>query len=105
MAVEFFEEYKNRVVPALQVKHNYRNVHEVPRVDKVVVNTCIGSATDIKAALEEAKKELGTITGQKPMETRSKTSIANFKLRQGQAIGAKVTQHVPLTVTATTPLG
>ena len=95
MAVEFFEEYKNRVVPALQAKHSYRNVHEVPRVDKVVVNTCIGSATDVKAALEEAKKELGTITGQKPMETRSKTSIANFKLRQGQAIGAKVTLRGP----------
>ena len=91
MPVEFFEDYKARVVPALKGKHNYHNVHQVPRVDKVVVNTCIGSSTDVKAALEEAKKELSTITGQKPMETRSKTSIANFKLRQGQAIGAKVT--------------
>ena len=95
MGVEFFEEYKNRVVPALKARHNYGNVHEVPKVDKVVVNTCIGSSTDVKAALEEAKKELGTITGQKPMETRSKTSIANFKLRQGQAIGAKVTLRGP----------
>lgn len=95
MTVEFFEEYRNRVVPALQAKHNYKNLHEVPKIDKVVVNTCIGSATDVKAALEEAKKELSTITGQKPMETRSKTSIANFKLRQGQAIGAKVTLRGP----------
>lgn len=95
MAVEFYEDYKTRVVPALKALHNYKNVHEVPKVDKVVVNTCIGSATDVKAALEEAKKELATITGQKPMETRSKTSIANFKLRQGQAIGAKVTLRGP----------
>ena len=95
MAVEFLEDYKTRVAPALKAKYNYHNVHQVPRVDKVVVNTCIGSATDVKAALEEAKKELATITGQKPMETRSKTSIANFKLRQGQAIGAKVTLRGP----------
>ena len=87
----FLKSIKSRVVPALNGKYNYENVHQVPKVDKVVVNTCIGSSTDVKAALEEAKKELGTITGQKPMETRSKTSIANFKLRQGQAIGAKVT--------------
>ena len=95
MDVEFFEEYRTRVVPALKAKHNYTNVHQVPKVDKVVVNTCIGSANDVKAALEEAKKELATITGQKPGETRSKTSIANFKLRQGQAIGAKVTLRGP----------
>ncbi len=95
MTVEFYEDYKTRVVPALKALHNYQNVHEVPRVDKVVVNTCIGSATDVKAALEEAKKEMTIITGQKPMETRSKTSIANFKLRQGQAIGAKVTLRGP----------
>jgi large subunit ribosomal protein L5 len=63
----------------------------VPKVDKVVVNTCVNTDTDVKQALEDAKVELGMITGQKPAETRSKKSIANFKLRQHQAIGAKVT--------------
>lgn len=91
MAAEFYEDYKQRVIPALQSKHGYKNIHQVPKVDKVVINTCVGSQSDVKAALEEAKKELGIIAGQKPAETRSKASIANFKLRQGQAIGAKVT--------------
>jgi len=91
MAVELHETYKSRVVPALQEKHGYRNMHEVPHVQKVVVNTCIGSAADGKQALEDAKAELALITGQKPAETRAKKSIANFKLRKDQAIGAKVT--------------
>lgn len=91
MAVELQEFYKNQVVPALQEKHGYSNVHQIPRLQKVVVNTCVGSQADGKQALEDAKAELALITGQKPAETRSKTSIANFKLREGQAIGAKVT--------------
>ena len=91
MAVELHEFYKQQVVRALQEKHGYSNAHQVPRVEKVVVNTCIGSQQDGKQALEDAKSELTLITGQKPAETRSKKSIANFKLRQGQAIGAKVT--------------
>ena len=91
MAVELYEEYKNRVVPALREKHGYKNVHQVPRLEKVVINACVGSSPDVKLALEEAKKEMATITGQKPMETRAKKSIANFKLRENQAIGAKVT--------------
>ena len=91
MAVELYEDYKNRVVPALKQKHGYKNIHQVPRLQKVVINACVGSAPDVKQALEEAKKEMSTITGQKPMETRAKKSIANFKLRENQAIGAKVT--------------
>ena len=91
MPVEIYQEYKERVIPALKTKHGYKNVHQVPRVEKVVVNTCVGSANDVKAALEEAKKELSVITGQKPSETRAKVSLANFKLRKNQAIGAKVT--------------
>ncbi len=91
MEVELYQEYKNRVVPALTEKHGYKNVHQVPRLEKVVINACVGSSPDVKQALEEAKKELTTITGQKPMETRAKKSIANFKLRENQAIGAKVT--------------
>ena len=91
MAVELQEFYKSHVINALREKHGYQNVHQIPRVQKVVINTCIGSAQDGKQALEDAKAELGLITGQKPAETRSKKSIANFKLRQHQAIGAKVT--------------
>jgi large subunit ribosomal protein L5 len=91
MAVELQEFYNSQVVPALREKHGYANIHQVPRLKKVVVNTCIGSHADGKQALEDAKAELALITGQKPAETRSKTSIANFKLRENQAIGAKVT--------------
>ena len=83
--------YKSHVVEALRTKHGYSNVHQIPRVVKVVVNTCIGSQADGKQALEDAKSDLTTITGQKPAETSSKKSIANFKLRQHQAIGARVT--------------
>ena len=91
MPVEIYQEYKERVVPALKEKHGYKNIHQIPKVQKVVINACVGSAPDVKQALEEAKKEIGVITGQKPAETRAKISIANFKLRQNQAIGAKVT--------------
>ena len=91
MAAVFHQFYKQRVRPALQEKHGYKNVHQVPRVQKVVVNTCVNTNTDVKNALEDAKAEMALITGQKPAETRSKKSIANFKLRQHQAIGAKVT--------------
>lgn len=91
MAVELHQFYKDRVVPALKERHGYRNVNQVPKIDKVVINTCVNTNTDVKQALEDAKEELGLITGQKPAETRSKKSIANFKLRQHQAIGAKVT--------------
>ena len=95
MAVEFQEFYKKRVIPALKEKHAYSNIHQVPRVEKVVVNTCIGSQSDGKQALEDAKAELALVTGQRPAETRSKKSIANFKLRQHQVIGAKVTLRGP----------
>jgi large subunit ribosomal protein L5 len=92
MAAALQEEYKSKVIPALKTQHGYKNVHQVPKVMKVVVNTCINAGlSDYKQALEDAKSELTTITGQKPAETRSKKSIANFKLRQYQAIGAKVT--------------
>jgi large subunit ribosomal protein L5 len=95
MAVELHQFYRDRVIPALKEKHGYCNVNQVPKVDKVVVNTCVNTDTDVKQALEDAKGELGMITGQKPAETRSKKSIANFKLRQHQAIGAKVTLRGP----------
>ncbi len=91
MENEFYKEYKERVVPALQKQRGYKNVHEIPRVEKVVINTSVGSQSDVKQALEDAKAELALISGQKPAETRAKKSIANFKLRAEQAIGAKVT--------------
>src|SRR3982751_4214970 len=91
MENEFYRHYKDRVVPALRERHQYKNVHQIPRVAKVVVNTCVGSQPDVKQALDEAKAELAMITGQQPSETRAKKSIANFKLRKDEIIGAKVT--------------
>jgi len=88
---ELQNDYATRVVSALKEKRGYKNVHQVPRLVKVVVNTSIASSPDVKAALEIAKDELETITGQKPVETIAKKAISNFKLRAGQAIGAKVT--------------
>jgi large subunit ribosomal protein L5 len=92
MQAELYREYKDRVVPALREKLGYKNLLQIPKVDKVVVNTCIpAGGSDLKQVLEDAKKELALITGQKPAETKAKKSISNFKLRKGQAIGAKVT--------------
>jgi len=92
MQAELYRDYKDRVVPALREKLGYKNLLQVPKVDKVVVNTCIPAhVSDLKQALEDAKKELSVITGQKPAETKAKKSISNFKLRKGQTIGAKVT--------------
>ena len=97
MENEFYRHYKDHVIPALQKQHGYKNVNQIPKVEKVVVNTSVGSQADVKQALEDAKAELALITGQKASETRAKKSIANFKLRKEQAIGAKVTlrgQHM-----------
>ena len=91
MENEFYRHYKDRVVPALKQRHKYKNVHQIPKIEKVVVNTSIGSQPDTKQALDEAKAELALITGQQPAETRSKKSIANFKLQKNKLIGAKVT--------------
>ena len=91
MENEFYKDYKERVIPTLQQQHGYKNIHQVPKVEKVVVNTSVGSQSDVKQALDDAKMELALITGQRPAETRSKKSISNFKLRKDQAIGAKVT--------------
>jgi large subunit ribosomal protein L5 len=88
---ELLNLYKTRVIAALREKHGYKNIHEVPKISKVVVNTSVGAGADSKEALEIAKTEIATITGQRPVATLAKKSIANFKLRKGQAIGAKVT--------------
>ena len=88
---ELLTDYKSRVIPALREKHGYANIHQIPKISKVVINTCIGSAQDVKESLEIARTELTTITGQRPVTTMAKKAISNFKLRQDQAIGAKVT--------------
>ena len=89
-------EYKEKVVPALIASRGYKNVMEVPKIQKVVVNCCIGSSADTKVALEDAFNEVQMITGQKPIKTKSTKSIANFKLREGQEIGIKVTLRGPI---------
>ncbi len=91
MKSELHKFYRDMVVPRLREKHAYKNIHQVPKIEKVVVNVSTASAQDVKAALDDAKDELARITGQRPAETRAKKSISNFKLRKGQPIGAKVT--------------
>lgn len=88
---ELLTDYKTRVIPALCEKHGYSNVHQIPKISKVVINTCIGSAPDVKESLEIARTELTTISGQRPITTMAKKAISNFKLREAQPIGAKVT--------------
>lgn len=85
------DRYTQEVVPALQNAFNYRNVMEIPRIQKVVVNIGMGEAMGNPKALEAAVTDLTTITGQKPILTKSRKSIANFKLREGVIIGIKVT--------------
>jgi large subunit ribosomal protein L5 len=84
-------EYKERIVPSLIESRGFKNVMQVPKIQKIVVNCCIGSMADTKVAVEDAVNEVQMITGQKPIKTKSTKSIANFKLREGQEIGVKVT--------------
>jgi large subunit ribosomal protein L5 len=85
------ERYNEDVVPALRKTFDLRNVMQVPRITKVVVNIGMGEALDNPKALESAVSDLTTITGQKPVTTKARKSIANFKLREGRLIGTKVT--------------
>ena len=85
------DKYVTEVVPALQQKFGYKNVNEIPKLEKVVINMGLGDCKDNAKALEMAVNELTAIAGQKPMVTKAKKSIANFKLREGMNIGAKVT--------------
>ena len=85
------EKYEKTIVSDLMSKHNYKNVMEVPKLDKIVVNIGCGDATTNSKLLEAAMKDLEIITGQKPVATKAKKSIAGFKLREGQAIGCKAT--------------
>ncbi|MBQ7136953.1 MAG: 50S ribosomal protein L5 [Bacilli bacterium] len=85
------EKYLNEIVPSLTSKYNYKTVMEVPKLEKVVINIGVGDATTNSKLLEAAVKELELISGQKPVITKAKKSIAGFKLREGQSIGCKVT--------------
>lgn len=85
------DKYQNEVISALMERFNYTNVMEVPKLEKVIINMGLGEARDNPKVLESAVKELEIITGQKPIVTKAKKSIANFKLREGMKVGAKVT--------------
>ncbi len=85
------DKYISEVVPALQQKFNYKNINEVPRLEKIVLNMGLGDCKDNPKSMEVAVAELKTIAGQKPLVTKAKKSIANFKVREGMNVGAKVT--------------
>ena len=85
------EMYENDIVPAIMKSLNLKNVMEVPRIKKVTINVGVGEAIDNAKALDSVVSDLSLITGQKPVITKARKSIANFKLREGRAIGVKVT--------------
>ena len=91
MAARLKEFYANEVAPAMMKKFEYKSVMQIPKLDKIVINIGLGEAVANPKAIEEATKELAQITGQKPVVTKAKKSIAVFKLREGMSIGAKVT--------------
>jgi large subunit ribosomal protein L5 len=91
MRPRLLERYRSEVVPRLRSEFGYKNAHQVPRLSKVVVNVGLGEATANAKLLDQAAVELAAITGQKPLVRKARKSIANFKLRQGQAVGCMVT--------------
>ncbi len=90
MKARLYNKYVNEVVPALKEKHKFANVHQIPRMTKIVVNMGISASLE-KNAIDDAAKDLALITGRKPVISKSRHSIANFKLREGQPIGCRVT--------------
>ncbi|WIV13162.1 50S ribosomal protein L5 [Proteiniborus sp. MB09-C3] len=91
MATRLRDKYTNEVIPALMEKFKYNNIMEVPKLEKIVLNMGLGEARDNPKLLESAVEELGIISGQKPIITRAKKSVANFKVREGMPVGSKVT--------------
>lgn len=89
--VRLYDKYKDEVIKAMVEKFGYKNVMEVPKLEKVVINMGVGEAKDNSKLLDSAVTELEAITGQKAVVTRSKKSVANFKIREGMPIGTKVT--------------
>src|SRR5690348_6895137 len=90
MKARLFQKYVSEVVPALKDKRKYTNPHQIPRIEKIVVNMGVSAALE-KSAIDDAAKDLALITGRKPAISKSRHSIANFKLREGQPIGCRVT--------------
>ncbi len=91
MTARLKEKYKSEIKPALMEKYGYENPFQVPEIEKIVINMGVGEATQNRAAVEGAANDLALITGQKPVITRAKHSNASFKVREGMAIGVKVT--------------
>lgn len=85
------EKYKNEVIQAMIEKFGYKNIMEVPKLEKIVINMGVGEAKDNQKVLESAVSDLTIISGQKPILTRAKKSVANFKIRENMALGCKVT--------------
>jgi large subunit ribosomal protein L5 len=90
MKARLYERYVKEVMPALKARHQYANPHQVPRIEKIVVNMGVSASLE-KSAIDDAAKDLALITGRKPAISKSRHSIANFKLREGQPIGCHVT--------------
>ena len=91
MAARLKEHYLNEVAPALMKKFNYKSVMQIPKLDKIVINVGCGEARDNPKALDAVMSDIQQITGQRPVICKAKKSVANFKLREGMAIGVKVT--------------
>lgn len=91
MTARLKESYKKDVFPALQQKFHYKNPNEVPKLTKITINMGLGEAKDNSKVMESAVKEMGLLSGQKPVVTKARKSIANFKVRQGMPVGCKVT--------------
>ena len=91
MAARLKEHYQKKVIPALTKEFSYKNAFEVPKLDKIVINMGVGEAVNDRKAVDGAVNDLTAITGQKPVITKSRKSIATFKLRENQPIGCKVT--------------
>ena len=85
------EKYENEIVPALMKKFSYKSIMQVPKLEKIVINIGVGESKDNPKALENAMNDLAIITGQKPIITKAKKSIAGFKIREGMNLGCKVT--------------
>jgi large subunit ribosomal protein L5 len=91
MKPRYQELYENEIIAKMQEKFEYKNKHDIPKMDKIVINMGVGEATQDKKLIDNAVRDLTAITGQKPVVTKAKQSNASFKIRDGQAIGTKVT--------------
>ena len=91
MTTRLQEKYQKEVIPAMIEKFGYKNIMEVPKLEKIVINMGVGEAKDNQKVLEAAMNDLSIIAGQKPILTRAKKSVANFKIRENMALGCKVT--------------